>query len=119
LLLGSAADRLGSRARWIVPAVVLAFQAAALQHNITIWRDVGATAQQACDAASRCSTAGKLSVRDLPGTIDGVYFLGVGFPECIGLNTHREPPEVELRGSDAENLTWDAASRTLHCDVVP
>jgi hypothetical protein len=118
LLLASASDRLGPRARWIAPAIVIAFNFAALQHNFSIWQRVGAIAEQTCAAASRCSVHGKLSVRDLPGSIDGVYFLGVGFPECIGLQTHTAPPEVELRADgEKSDLTWNAASETLHCDA--
>jgi hypothetical protein len=117
LFLASAVDRLGERGRWIVPAIVLAFNFATLQHNVTIWQHVGATAERTCAAASRCSNTSKLSVRDLPGSIDGVYFLGVGFPECIGLQTHSAPPTVEVRDSGASDLTWEADSQMLRCDV--
>jgi hypothetical protein len=117
LFLASAMDGLGKRGRWIVPAVVLAFNFAALQHNVTIWQRVGATAERTCAAVSRCSNSSRLSVRDLPGSIDGVYFLGVGFPECIGLQTRSAPPSVEVKGNGASDLTWDTASQILHCNV--
>jgi hypothetical protein len=117
LFFAGAVDRMTGRGRWIVPAVVLAFNFAALQHNVTIWQRVGATAERTCAAASRCSNGSKLSVRDLPGSIDGVYFLGVGFPECIGLQTHSAPPSVEVVGSGASDLTWDNDSQALHCNV--
>jgi hypothetical protein len=113
LLLGGAADRLRPRAAWIVPVIIVGFNFAALQHNITIWRNVGHVAQQTCLAASRCSIGGKLRVQDVPGSLDGVYFLGVGFPECIGIETRSTPPEIES-GSD---LTWEADRRELHCNL--
>jgi hypothetical protein len=113
VLLAGAADRLHSRVRWVVPAMIIGFNFVALQHNITIWRNVGNLAQQTCVAASRCSTARKLRIEDVPGSLDGVYFLGVGLPECVGIATHSAPPEIES-GSD---LAWDAGARELRCNI--
>jgi hypothetical protein len=118
LLLGTAVEPLGTLARRIVPAAILLFHFAALQHNLTIWQRAGAAAQRACLAVSRCSgPAPKVSVRNLPGSLEGVYFLGVGFPECIGMDTHAPPPEVEMRSSDPADLAWDPASAELRCQA--
>jgi hypothetical protein len=116
LLLASAADRSTTPVRWIVTAVILGVNVAALQHNITIWQDVATTAQRTCQVASRCSIGGNLSVRGLPGSLDGVYFLGVGFPECVGLQSDSVPPQVKLNGDQPSDITWDALERELRCD---
>jgi hypothetical protein len=120
LLLARAVQGLPARAGMIVSAAIIAFNLAALEHNVRIWRDVGATARRTCAAAVACSRSGTVRVRGLPGSLDGVYFLGVGFPECIGIAAQSAPPAVEvLPASDSAELSWNPDKRELSCDAKP
>jgi len=118
LLLAAAIDSLEGRARWFAPAAITLFHVAALQHNISIWRQAGELAHQTCLSASRCvEPASTVRVRDLPGTVNGVYFLGAGFGECIGMQTGSPPLDVQ-RAADPTaqvDLFWDAAASALRC----
>ena len=60
--------------RMLVPAAcVLLFHAAALHHNLEIWKQVGYQARAACTEGAR----------NLPNVVNGVYFLHTGYPECL------------------------------------
>jgi hypothetical protein len=73
LLLGLLVDR-----RVIAGALLLAFQVAALEHNLAVWGDVAALARQTC-----ASAASGAPVRDLPRAIHGVHFFANGFRQCV------------------------------------
>ena len=70
-------------------AGLLAFQAAALTHNLSIWRMVAFTAQRSCRyVASEISRdPSPIAVPDLPQTWRGVYFLNNSFPACVMMNS--------------------------------
>src|SRR5579871_812738 len=124
LLLATATEPLGQRSRWIIPAMILLFQFAALQHNLEAWRRTGEIAKQSCIAAARCVKPGtaKLDVWNMPGSLDGVYFLDLGLPECIQMQTHQSPPVVKFHSGDPDanqqntgQLTWDKVNPGLAC----
>ena len=70
-------------------AGLLAFQIAALTHNVSIWRTVALTAQRSCRyVANEISRDPSLiAVPDLPQTWRGVYFLNNSFPACVMMNS--------------------------------
>jgi hypothetical protein len=111
-LLATALEAIAPRLRWAIASAVLAFNIGALEHNITIWRAIGTLAQQTCAAAARCSTRARVSAAGIPGSLDGVYFLGVGFPECFSLAGQSAPPIAE----GGQNLVWNADRRALECE---
>ena len=125
LLLATAVGPLEQRARWIVPAAILLFQFAALQHNLDAWRRTGKIAKQSCIAAASCLRTGttKFDVWNMPGSLDGVYFLDLGLPECIQMQTHSSPPAVEFHSGDpdpsqaaTDRLVWDNIGSELRCE---
>jgi hypothetical protein len=80
LLAGMAVERL--KPRWAVAAsvAVLAFQFAALRHNVEAWAYASGQAKSVCEGAAR---SGALATP--PGSLNGVYFFANGFPECVEL----------------------------------
>jgi hypothetical protein len=112
LLLGAVADGLPGRGRWLIPLAAIAFNLGALQHNITIWREAGAIAERACADAARCTRPEKLSISGVPGSLDGVYFLGVGLPECVGIAAQSSSPSAESGG----RAIWNDSTRALQCE---
>jgi hypothetical protein len=62
----------------LVCAVALVgFQWSALQTNLRHWREVGEL------AAGTCAAQPPGTERILPNVVDGVYFLKMGYPECL------------------------------------
>ena len=117
LLLGRAAEALPASGRAVVSTTLVVFNLAALQHNIDIWRDVGETAKRTCAAAAACSKNGSSRVSGVPGSLDGVYFLGVGFPECVGMAAQSSASALPAVSDPAE-LTWNADKRELSCSAT-
>jgi hypothetical protein len=68
---------------------LLAFQVAALVHNLLTWREVAFLAQQTCrSAAMQIENDDRTAiVRGLPTTWHGVFFLRNGFSECVHMNS--------------------------------
>jgi len=117
VLLARAVRGLPARTRAFVSVVLVAFNLAALQHNITIWREVGETARRTCAAAAICSRSGNPRVSGLPGSLDGVYFLGVGLPECVGMAGQTAAPAAAGANDPAE-LIWNADKHELSCSTI-
>jgi hypothetical protein len=124
LILATAAEPLGRRSSWIVPATILMFHFAALQHNLTIWQRTGEVAKRACTSAAKCALpkSEKLSVWNMPGTLDGVYLLDLGFNECVTMQTQTRVPKAEFQNgypplaqSDTALLLWDKMNSDLRC----
>lgn len=104
LLLGAALSSLSARAWTLCAAAVLLFQFAAVVHNNLIWRSVGILAERTCAAAARCPPGSAAPA--LPAVVDGVYFLGNGFPLCVARVTGRP---------HTPNAEWIAPQRRLAC----
>ena len=83
ILLALAMDGAPGRARYAVAAIVLAFQFAALQHNLGFWETAAAEVKASCAAG----------VPELPSSINGVPALANGKPECVemGHNNFSQP----------------------------
>jgi hypothetical protein len=96
---------------WIGGALVL-FQFAALQHNLSIRRDVASLARRACQAASQSVAAGEtISVAGLPAILQGIHFWANGFPECVEISTGK--PGRILDDAAMVALVWDGDERKL------
>jgi len=104
LLLSFAIDGLWNRRlQWCAATGILGFQVIALQHNLTIWNHVASEAKRACvaGAASVTPATKKLLVWGVPDSLDGIYFLGTGYPECVELEGAGNLKSVELRSGQA------------------
>jgi hypothetical protein len=127
LMLATAMEPLGRGARWLVPSAILLFHFAALQHNLSAWKSTGDIAKRACIAAAQCALPhgarpARPSVWNMPGSLDGVYFLGVGFNECVRMQTQASVPEAEFHSGDptldqgnTALLLWDDMNSGLSC----
>jgi hypothetical protein len=114
ILFGAMFERVDGKT--IACAVALiGFQWAALQNNLGHWRHVGELAGRTCAAAEAAilQTGGPISVPGLPNVVDGVYFLHMGFPECVKFLDPDAEVTTEARAG-TRVLVWDPESRTLH-----
>jgi hypothetical protein len=99
--------------------LILAFQLAALEHNLAIWKRVSATGRAACQQAGSAiqETGRDATVVNLPNLLDGVYFLRNGFPECVEWNTGVPQSRVhvvdqleDLGPADRLILRWNGST---------
>ncbi len=74
---------------YAIPAVVLCFNLAFLEANITIWTQVAEAARSACQAFGRqiANVPGAVEVIGVPFKYRGVYFLTNGFADCVQFNS--------------------------------
>ncbi len=86
LFLAAALQGMGTRERVCAGVVLLAFQTAALVHNLAIWSHVAALADHTCASAARQTALPAAVV--FPAQVDGVPFLRNGFEPCVAF--HRE-----------------------------
>ena len=85
---------------------LIGFQWSALQNNLAHWKQVGELAGRTC--AAQAKGPRKVAV-GLPNVVDGVYFLKMGYPECLNFYDQRR---TGTQGSGA--VTWDSKARTLN-----
>ena len=65
----------------LVCAIAIAgFQWCALRNNLGHWKQVGELAGRTCAAQAKL---GLPASSNQPNVVDGVYFLKMGFPECV------------------------------------
>ncbi len=107
-----------SSTKWQAGALVacglLIFQIAALEHNMTIWKDVARLSHETCASFAQEIGSGEQSVhvRNLPKTRNGVFFLSNGFAECVG-----KPARIVVEDGSQASFTWsDAAKRIVPVD---
>jgi hypothetical protein len=101
--------------------MLLLFHFAALRQELGVWQSVSALAGRTCvetAALVAASPRSPLVVRDLPSSLDGVFFLGNGFNECVELQAGRRLPLLRFESgtpapSPARVLRWDPAWRRL------
>jgi hypothetical protein len=81
-------------------AVLIAFNAAALGHNLRPWQTTPATAAAVCREMGRelANDPRPVSVSGLPDRMQGVYFLSNGFPECVEMNSCLPAARVHAAG---------------------
>jgi hypothetical protein len=123
ILLASLVNAVESRKmRVLVAAALVAFHAAALQHNLSVWKRVSAIAQATCGGARRLTRNGphEVATIGLPGSIQGVYFFANGLKECLemehgGVWSVLKLPVagVERPGPGRTVLIWSDETRTL------
>ncbi len=93
---------------------ILAFQTAALEHNLLIWHRVSTLAASTC--ASVAAFSGEAEVSDIANKVDGVYFLHTGLRGCIE-RAGGPRPDLHLAGDavatnpPANALIWDGVAR--------
>jgi len=86
MLIAFAIDGLESRRLQAgVAAGVLAFNFAALKHNLRFWNDASVHVERACAVIARRAPADAkvVLVKGAPGSVKGVYFLQQNFTECV------------------------------------
>jgi hypothetical protein len=98
-------------------ALLVAFQAAALLHNLKIWRSVASARYEVCRsvAATARNTPGPIAIAGFPLMIDGVYWSN-GFEDCLWLEFDIPPGKVLVNSSApgaAVTLRWDPVERLL------
>jgi hypothetical protein len=93
--------------RWGAGLVALAFNLAALEHNLTGWENAAAKATAVCHAVVECSNPA--SVPGLPRSLDGVYFFANGLPECVRMERAKQP-DLPMHVC---SLAWDPATGAL------
>ncbi len=94
---------------------LLFFQIAALEHNMTIWRDVARLSHETCASFAKEIGPGEQSVRvrDLPRMRNGVFFLTNGFAQCVG-KPDRIIVDDGLQPSSTEPVfAWSAAANRI------
>ena len=93
-----------SKLTWTMAAILIAFNVAALQHNLRPWRMAPVAAAAACRTLGR-EMAGDprpVFVSGLPERLDGAYFLANGFPECVEMNSDQSAASVHVMGSSSD-----------------
>ncbi len=73
----------------LLQGVDYVFHLACLEHNLSIWHRVGSLAERTCSQIVNQIPASttKVVIRNLPGSIDGVYFLRNGLKGCLDLKS--------------------------------
>jgi hypothetical protein len=99
---------------WKLPlcaVAIVGFQWSALQNNLYYWKEVGELAGRTCAAQARL---GRSFSEPLPNVIDGVYFLRMGFPECVKFHDPSAEVVIGQASLPARTAAWDPQTRTLH-----
>jgi hypothetical protein len=122
LLLASAAQSWERFPRWGVYAIVVAFQAIALQQNLTAWDSAASKTLTACQVAAACNNehGTRILAQGLPLKLDGVYFFKNGYPECVEMLKPAAGLRVDVRDAGPSGLAqyacvfnWDPVARAL------
>ena len=121
LMLAVATDGLNRRVRWIIPALILAFNFAALQHNLDSWEYGSEKAKATSDAAQTCISpgVGQIVVSGIPSSLRGVPFFANGLREAIDLQRSGAPLMMTVDGADnppsSRLLVWNQITETPDC----
>jgi hypothetical protein len=83
---------------WAMAAVLIAFNVAALEHNLGPWRTAPAAAAAVCRALGRelAEDPRPAFVSGLPDRLQGAYFLSNGFAECVEMNSGQPAARVHF-----------------------
>jgi hypothetical protein len=119
LLLATALEAVKPKAQWVLAFTMVAFNIAAIFHNLSAWDKASQKARAACSVAAACT--GRVAVVGLPASLNGVYFFANGFPECVELKRSGRSTAVDLRNSGESVdrarysciLSWDAGKDAL------
>jgi hypothetical protein len=110
LILAAAFEAMRRRSAVLAACALIAFQTAALEHNLLIWQGVANLAERTCASVASAASAGPLTISDVPNTIDGVYFLHTGLRHCVEWSAGKPLPELRI-SDESPDLQWDAARR--------
>jgi hypothetical protein len=123
LLVAAAAEHLRPFSKRAAAIAVIAFHLVALGHNLSAWEYASGKTMAACSAVAAClkGPADKIAVSGLPGSLKGVYASANGFPECVAMQSHARPAQVEQpdgrqtpdQAAYACVLSWDPSTDTL------
>jgi len=120
LIFQSLLQALGQRAASIAAICLLAFEAGAIEHNLSVWGQNGRLAEQTCATVARqlSSSSDRLVLSDVPNVIDGVYFLHTGLRNCIEWAAGRPLPDLKIHSEpwapvvqEPPDLVWNDLSR--------
>lgn len=117
LIFAAALEAARPRPAFAAAAAIVAFQTAALEHNLRIWDRVSQLAARTC--ASVASIRGPAALSDIANTIDGVYFLHTGFRGCIESAAGKPRSDLYLAGEPAPpqppttKLQWGEKARAF------
>ena len=122
LIFAAALEAAQPRVAVAAACAILAFQTAALEHNLLIWHRISALAASTC--ASVAAFPGEAEVSDIANELDGVYFLHTGLRGCIERVDGRRPGlhlagDAPATNPPAHALIWDGAARRFHIRENP
>ena len=107
---------------WAMAAALIAFNMAALEHNLVPWRTTPVAAAAVCRELGRelAQDPRPVFVSGLPERLQGVYFLSNGFPECVETNSGEPAARVHVVAGSAESVpptarrfVWNQEQRRL------
>jgi hypothetical protein len=111
LILAAAFEAMPRRSAVLAACALIAFQTAALEHNLLVWRGVADLAERTCASVARVAASGRpLTVSDVPNTIDGVYFLHPGLEQCVEWYAGKPLPGLRV-SAELPELKWDEERR--------
>jgi hypothetical protein len=89
---------------WAMAVFLIAFNVAALEHNLGPWRTTPALAAATCRELGRqlAQDPRPAFVSGLPERLHGTYFLANGFPECVQMNSGQPAARVHLASGSGE-----------------
>ena len=107
--------------RALLTTGLVLFQLIALEHNLSIWREVAFLAQRTCEATGEelRRDPRNIVVYGLPATRKGIYFLQNGFRQCIAMTTGQDMNRVSILEDDprvpqnARFFSWNDRSARL------
>jgi hypothetical protein len=107
--------------------MILAFQLAALAHNMTIWSRAAHLADDACRFVARVAASAPQApiVQDPPRILDGVPFFANGLAECVAMRAPAAGvrvvfgPDLPPAGPRDTVLVWNEAGRRFEVRRLP
>lgn len=109
LVFAAAIEAVRPRVAVTLGCAILAFQLAALEHNLFVWDSVSRLAARTCSSVA--AVEGPVAVSDVSNTIDGIYFLHTGLLGCVEKAGKRDLYLAgETAPAGAASLIWDSGS---------
>jgi hypothetical protein len=119
LLLASRCQEMGRVRSLACAALLLLFHISALWHNIGFHGRMSAIHAVACRQVAAAASVQPVHLFGLPTTLDGVYMLTTGLPECVELRHGVKRERVVLMErrdqapAGARLWAWDSARRQI------
>jgi len=102
---------------WAFYGVAIVFSFCALRHNLAIRSEVASLGKQACSAAANAvvHSAGAISVKGLPRSINGIFFFANGFEDCVRSASGNSSATISLTSTTIvlPVLVWRSEMREL------